>query len=317
MPKSTPTSSKPKNSEKAAVSDKKVDSKAAPKTATLPIAPNSQVKVSISWKTVEPAFQKALRKAATKVKLDGFRIGKAPLPLVERNVDQQLLIEQTLQIVLPEAYTAALKESKQRPITQPEIDPITVEKGKDWELNLYFAEAPVVSIKDYQNVIKKVKKDAEEAVKEVEKAEKVTDEMRKTAQLKVVSKALIQNLNPQIPELLVRQEVNHQLHKLVDQLKQLNIAEDDYLRSRQMTAESLRQMYAVEAVSGLQLEFILAEVAKEAKITVPDAELDEKLKEIFGADSDKISEENKQQYRSYLFSSLVKQKVSDHLLSFL
>jgi trigger factor len=55
------------------------------------------------------------------VKIQGFRTGKAPLSLVEKNVDQQLLQSEFLDSALNRAYGQALDEQKLRPVAQPEV----------------------------------------------------------------------------------------------------------------------------------------------------------------------------------------------------
>lgn len=55
------------------------------------------------------------------VKIQGFRAGKAPLALVQKNVDQQLLQSEFLDAALNRAYGQALDEEKLRPVAQPEV----------------------------------------------------------------------------------------------------------------------------------------------------------------------------------------------------
>ena len=55
------------------------------------------------------------------VKIQGFRAGKAPLALVEKNVDQQLLQSEFLDSALNRAYGIALDKEKLRSVAQPEV----------------------------------------------------------------------------------------------------------------------------------------------------------------------------------------------------
>lgn len=68
-----------------------------------------------------PYKQVALKKLAAQVKLPGFRQGMAPLNLVEKNVDQQLLQTEFLDIVLSDLYAKAADSGKVRPVTRPEV----------------------------------------------------------------------------------------------------------------------------------------------------------------------------------------------------
>jgi trigger factor len=56
------------------------------------------------------------------VKIQGFRPGKAPLNLVEKNVNQELLQSEFLDQALNRAYGQALDHEKLRPVAQPEVN---------------------------------------------------------------------------------------------------------------------------------------------------------------------------------------------------
>lgn len=68
-----------------------------------------------------PYKQAALKKLSSQVKLPGFRQGTAPLNLVEKNVDQQLLQTEFLDIALSDLYAKAANTEKVRPVTRPEV----------------------------------------------------------------------------------------------------------------------------------------------------------------------------------------------------
>jgi len=296
---------------------------------SLPIAPNSQVKITVPWTTVDPAYQKALRRYARDVKIDGFRKGKAPLHLVEGMVKQTALIEYVLQVILPDAYAAVIQAEDKHPISQPEVDPVKIDKGSDWELIAYFAETPEIKLTKYDEAVKKGIQEAEQEIATQEKtlqentAEQLTEktqpinltaEQKDELKTRFIFKQLVELFHPQIPELLVRREADRELRRLVEQLEQHKLSVERYLESRQMDAEQLRLEYLSAAVTSLQLEFILAEIGKAEKITVDEKEIDDTLDRVFG---EKLSDTQRQnnEYRSYVFSSVVKQKIAKHLLS--
>jgi FKBP-type peptidyl-prolyl cis-trans isomerase (trigger factor) len=310
----------------------------------LPIAANSQVSVTIPWATIEPAYQKAVRRFARNAKVDGFRKGKVPAALAEKMVDQSALVEHVLQTVLPDAYSEAIKAADKKPISQPEVDPIKAEKGSDWEVVAYFAEAPKITLGKYQDTVKKAAKEAQKEIKEREEelkkkaaehkdavkdkkddtsteekapeapATELTDAQKDDIKVRHIFRHLVERVNPQIAELLVRREADRELRKLLEQLDQLKLSVESYLQSRNMNADQLRLEYISSAATSLQLEFTLAEIGKAEKITAEDKEVDETLERVFG---DKLTDAQRQntEYRSYIYSSLVKQKIAKHLLS--
>lgn len=302
----------------------------------LPIAPNSHIHITLKWSDVEPAYQKSLRRLAQNTKADGFRKGKVPLEMVEKMVDQSALVEHVLQQVLPTAYAEAIKAADKHPISQPEIDPEEIEKGKDWKLVASFAEAPVIKLGKYQDIVKAAKKAAEkdiadqeaELVKKAREAETtdqkdqkadqapttLTDQQKDDLRTRQIFKHLVEEIKPEIAELLVRREADRELHRLLEQLDQLKLSVESYLKSRNMTADQLRLEYLSAAATSLQIEFILAEIGKAEKLSVEDKEIDEMMKQVFGDQMTKEQQQN-DDYRSYIFNSLVKQKIIRHLLS--
>jgi FKBP-type peptidyl-prolyl cis-trans isomerase (trigger factor) len=316
-----------------------------PKTTTAtnadtPIVENSKLIVKIPWTKIAPTYDKVLKKVAQNVKTDGFRIGKVPLPIVEGMIDKSKLLEQVLDEVLPAAYRETLIEAKKIPISQPEINPVSMEKGQEWEFEIFFAEKPEIKLGKYQDAVKKGFTQAQKEIIDQEKELKknpapahdhdhdhadghdhdhtpvtaLTDRQKEDIKLKHVFKNLVESIQPKIQEILVRQDANRELERLVEQLQQLKIEVGDYLKSRGMEPDQLRQEYMGIALSTLQLEFILAEIAKDQKITVSDEEVDKTLDEMTGGKMTP-EEKAKSEYRSYLFSTLVKQKVVKHVLS--
>jgi len=65
---------------------------------------------------------KVLKNLADHVKVAGFRKGKIPPAVVEKNVDQQMLQSEFMNEAINTLYIAALKEETIRPVGQPKVD---------------------------------------------------------------------------------------------------------------------------------------------------------------------------------------------------
>jgi trigger factor len=65
--------------------------------------------------------QHVLREFARTLKIQGFREGKAPLTLVEKNVDPARLQSEFLEHAVNGLYGAAIDQEKLRPVQQPEV----------------------------------------------------------------------------------------------------------------------------------------------------------------------------------------------------
>jgi trigger factor len=62
-----------------------------------------------------------LRELRPRTKVQGFRAGKVPIELVEKNVDPATLQSEFIDGVLNRMYSEALAEEKLRPVSQPEV----------------------------------------------------------------------------------------------------------------------------------------------------------------------------------------------------
>ncbi len=68
-----------------------------------------------------PAKNKVLAKLGKEVKLAGFRAGKAPLELLEKNIDQNRLQTEFLDEAMTALYTQAAEAEKIRPVAGPQV----------------------------------------------------------------------------------------------------------------------------------------------------------------------------------------------------
>lgn len=77
--------------------------------------------VSANPKDLETIKQITLERLRSSVKLPGFREGKVPINLVEKNVDQQTLQTEFMDEALNQLYPQAAKNEKIRPVDRPKI----------------------------------------------------------------------------------------------------------------------------------------------------------------------------------------------------
>ncbi|OGV91678.1 hypothetical protein A3A66_02065 [Microgenomates group bacterium RIFCSPLOWO2_01_FULL_46_13] len=269
-----------------------------------------QFDLTIPRKQVDEAYEHVLDEAAKESTVAGFRQGKAPRKLVEEKVGREKLIEATLQHVLPKAYGEAIREKNLKPLTSPKITPKKVANDGDWEFGVEIAEAPEVALGDYKGAIKSALaqgfiwvpgKDSQE--------KKPTDDEKLTK----IFDALLSTVKLTLPELLLEEEVNRALSQLIDQTAKVGLTVDQYLASKNLSAEQLRNEYRKTAEERLKLEFILQEIADDLKITVTDKEVDSLIVKAESSEERKRFDNSHE--REILTNFLKKRKVLDNLLS--
>lgn len=104
--------------------------------------------------------------AKTSAKLPGFRAGKAPLALVEKNLDPNLLQNEFLDSAVNQLYTAAVQDQKLRPVASPQV---SITKFVPFTTLEIAAEVEIigsVTLPDYKK-IKKTKPSVTVTVKDV------------------------------------------------------------------------------------------------------------------------------------------------------
>jgi trigger factor len=107
--------------------------------------------VEVEKQTLDSARQKAARKIAKRVKIPGFRPGKAPFNVVERQVGANAIKDEAIDIVLDEMYPKLIEETGIKP-----YGPGTLEKfHEDKEPHVFEFRVPLspeVTLGDYKAV---------------------------------------------------------------------------------------------------------------------------------------------------------------------
>ncbi len=120
-----------------------------------------EVKVTLDSADLKTAREQALARLAANLKVQGFRKGKAPASLVEKNVDPNEITNATLDIAVRTTMPAAFEKEKQNPIA---IENVNVTKYVPDDTVEYTATAdilPDVKLSDYKKL--KAKMDKTEA----------------------------------------------------------------------------------------------------------------------------------------------------------
>lgn len=134
----------------------------------------------------EDAVQKTYLKNVKKISVPGFRKGKVPRAMVEKYYSEGVFYEDALNLVLPDAYEEALKESGADAVARPEIDVEEIKKGEPIVVTALVTTRPEVKLGDYKGIeIKKLEhtvsdEDVEAQLKDAQKknAREITVEDR-------------------------------------------------------------------------------------------------------------------------------------------
>lgn len=101
---------------------------------------------------LEQTKQSVLQKLAATVRLQGFRPGKAPLNIVERNVDPNQLQTDFLEQAVNDLYVRAIDQERIRPVAQPTISIVKFVPFTTLELTAEVAAVGDITLADYKQV---------------------------------------------------------------------------------------------------------------------------------------------------------------------
>src|SRR5713226_1797994 len=110
------------------------------------------LEVELPPETVSQGMERALAHLNQRVEIPGFRRGKAPKTLLERYVGKETIYEEAVKLLVPDAYSQAVRQSGVQPIAQPEIQVQTLEEGKPLRFVATVDLVPEVKLGDYKTI---------------------------------------------------------------------------------------------------------------------------------------------------------------------
>ncbi len=112
---------------------------------------------NIEAEKFEEAMKKVYAKTAKYFNIPGFRKGKAPMQLVERQYGSAIFYEDAFNELVPDIYDEAIKENKIEAVSRPNIDIVQMEKGKELIFTATVETKPEVELGKYKGIeIKKI-----------------------------------------------------------------------------------------------------------------------------------------------------------------
>jgi len=107
-----------------------------------------KISVEVPAEKVNSEMEKAFSEIQKKAKIQGFRVGKAPLHLVKRTYGD-LMKEQVMRNLYEETLYKALDDNKIDPVEKPVIEFEPVEKDAPFKYTILAEVMPEIELKDY------------------------------------------------------------------------------------------------------------------------------------------------------------------------
>lgn len=83
--------------------------------------------VSMDAEDEEPFLNRSYRRLASRVRIPGFRPGKAPRSIVESHLGRETLLQEALEFMIPESLDQVLREHEIRAFAEPQLEVLDLE----------------------------------------------------------------------------------------------------------------------------------------------------------------------------------------------
>ena len=112
----------------------------------------AKLTIEVAAEEVEKALQAAYLKQRGKINIPGFRKGKVPRQMIEKMYGAEIFYDEAANKMISEAYGKAYDECELDIVSQPSIDIVQLEKGKDFIFTAEVATKPAVKLGEYKGL---------------------------------------------------------------------------------------------------------------------------------------------------------------------
>ncbi len=123
------------------------------KSAVETLSPTrAKLTVEVPFEELKPSLDAAYKQIAQQLSVPGFRRGKVPPMVIDRQVGRGAVLDQAINDVVPKKYVEALQANDLQPLAQPDIE---VTKFADNEALEFIAEVdirPEITLPDYEGL---------------------------------------------------------------------------------------------------------------------------------------------------------------------
>jgi len=126
--------------------------------------------IEISSGYMEKALGRAYKEVSKKAKIPGFRPGKVPYNVIDKNMGKEYVLRESASMAISENYPGIIEESKINPVDYPKVDIKKIEEGKPLGFTIVVEVEPEIKLPKYkglQAVAMPVKVSSEEVDKQI------------------------------------------------------------------------------------------------------------------------------------------------------
>jgi trigger factor len=120
------------------------------KSAVETLSPTrAKLTVEVPFEELKPSLDAAYKKIAQQINVPGFRKGKVPPMVIDRQIGRGAVLDEAVNEVVPQKYFAALEENSLTPLAQPDIEVTKLEDNETLEFTAEVDVRPEIAVPDY------------------------------------------------------------------------------------------------------------------------------------------------------------------------
>ena len=274
-----------------------------------------ELSITIPWADIAKEYDSSFEVLRKDLKAEGFRKGKVPKNIAEKKIQKDAVYDHLLRAFVSRVYSEILKKEDVKPIISPKVELKKAKENEDWELVMTTAETPEITLGKYKEAIKKaadeVKKDDIWVPGKDKEPSKEEKDKQESALFQAKLSAVLDSAKAEISDIIIEEEVNKKLSKLVDDVQKIGLTMESYLSSRNTTQEKLKSQMQKEINDAYKMELVLQKIADDADIQVSKEDIDKLIDNL----KDPKDKEAAQQNMYYYASLMRKQKTLDYINS--
>jgi trigger factor len=123
------------------------------KSAVETLSPTrAKLTVEVPFEELKPSLDAAYKKIAKQINVPGFRRGKVPPAVIDRQVGRGVVLEEAVNEVVPQKYMEALQANELQPLAQPEIEVTKFDDNEALEFTAEVDVKPEIKLPTYDGV---------------------------------------------------------------------------------------------------------------------------------------------------------------------
>jgi trigger factor len=112
----------------------------------------AKLTVEVPFEELKPSLDKAYKAIAQQINVPGFRRGKVPPMVIDRQVGRGAVLEQAINEVVPQKYVEALQTHDLQPVAQPEVEVTRIDDNEAIEFTAEVDVRPEFTVPDWHGL---------------------------------------------------------------------------------------------------------------------------------------------------------------------